>query len=459
MINTRNKANRKIVRVKGFAFFVLFLFPLFSPTESPVVDSLDYIYLHLGLEMDYPLPDSFKKEELKFEGNYKRYTKALYRKKTNDIRFKPIRKGSSILIIKNKKKEIIGRLSIDVQRRAKANLHEIASELKDLLIAIDGIEVKIYNKKIVIDGQVLLPREMDRIKKVIAQYGGLVQNLVTYSPEAQKRIAEHIEKEIGLPEVTIRYAYNRFMLEGCVSSQKEMDKAMSLASLYTQFEVSTVGDGVSRKGFPVVKNELFFPCESEKKVEDEKQKKDEVKKLIQIVVHFVEMEKSFNKGFLFQWSPAIDTGGTQVNAAVTTAPGQPQGITAALTATVSNLFPKLNWAKSFNFARVLHNSSLLVEDGHTGGSVSLSTQVPSSGKEGGTLTTAGVTTNINPQIIGERNNLIRMGVGVNVSSPGSEGTVTRTLSTVVHVQDGASAVIGGLISSTLKRGYNNQPAC
>ena len=449
--------NKKFLQGKGRFLFLIFFGPLICSSSAPVVDDLASIYLYRGLQLDYPLPDSFKKEQLKFEGNYKRYTKAVYRKKTNDIRFTPIRSGNSILIIKNKKKEIMGRLNINVQK--KANLHQIAADLKDLLIAIDGIEVKIYNKKIIIDGQVLLPREMDRINEVISKYGSnLVTHLVTFSPEAQKRTAELIEKEIGFPEVTVRYAHNRFMLEGCVGSDKELRKAMSIASLHTQFETSTVKKGVARKGFPVIKNELSIPCESTKKADSETQKKDEVKKLIQIVVHFVEMEKSFNKGFLFQWSPAIDTGGTQVTASTSTVPGRPKGITAALTATVSNLFPKLNWAKSFNFARVLHNSSLLVEDGHEGGNISIQTQVPSSNKDaGGSFTTANVSTAINPKIIGDRNNLIQMGVGVQVTSPGSEGTVSRNLSTKIHVRDGTSAVIGGLISSTLKRGYNDRP--
>ena len=430
-----------------------------SPSNSAtkVVKDIDYIYMHIGLQVDHPLPEGFKTEKLTFEGNYQRYTSAVYRKATNDIRFVPKRKGSGVMIIKNAKDKIIGRLHIDVQ---KDNLHKIAAELKDLLIAVDGIEVKIYNKKVIIDGQVLLPREMDRINTVIKEYNSpLINSLVTYSPEAQKKIAEIIEKEIGYPEVTVRYAYNRFLLEGCVSSQVEKTRALNIANLYTQFDTSAVGEKAKKRGIPVVINELSYPCESEKKAEEEKQK-SEITKLIQIVVHFVEMKKSFNKGFVFQWTPAIEGGGTQVTGSFGTPPRAASGIAAVLTATVNNFFPKLNWAKSFNFARVLHNSSLLVEDRQEG-TISLETKVPTTTLASGTQisggTTANVLTKVKPKIIGDRDNLIHMTVTIGVSSKSGDAVATRNIQTYVHVRDGSSAVIGGVISSSLSRNYNKDP--
>lgn len=439
------------------AIVICFGFPSASLAVKKVIDDIDYLYMHIGLQVDYDLPEKLKKETLKFEGNYKRYVSAIYRKDSNDIRFTPKRKGSAVMIIKNKKNKILARLNIDVQ---KDNLHKIAAELRDLLIAVDGTEVKIYNKKVIVDGQVLLPREMDRINAVVAQYNpNLVQSLVTYSPEAQRKIAEIVEKEIGYPEVTVRYAYNRFLLEGCVGDDDELKRAMSIAELYIQFEVSNVKKE-SRRAVAIIKNNLTI-CESEKK--EEEKKKEEIKKLIQIVVHFVEMNKSFHKGFLFQWTPSISNQeGTQVTGSLGNRPGGFSGITAVLTATVSNFFPKLNWAKNFQFARVLHNSSILVENG-TAGSIVVSSTTPSTVLEdksqvsGGTV--AGVNTNVTPTIIGDRRNLIQMKIGISVSSPGERGaTNNRTINTVVNVRDGSSAVIGGVISSFLARNYNRNPS-
>ena len=420
-----------------------------SSQNLKVVENIDYLYMHIGLQMDYPLPENFRKEKLKFEGNFKRYTSFNYRKASNDIRFKPLRPGSAVMIIKNQKSKILWRIHIDVQ---KDNLHKIAAEVRDLLLAVDGIEVKIYNKKVVIDGQILLPKEMDRIKAVKAQYGPMVESLVTYSPEAQKKIAEIIEKEIGYPEVTVRYAHNRFLLEGCVSLEAERDRALSIANLYTQFDVSAVGDGGNRRAIAIVKNEIQFPCESEKKEEENKEAKVEIKKLIQIVVHFVEMAKGFDKDFSFQWTPAIGDG-TTVTGSWGNDPSLYRGITAQLSATVGNFFPKLNWAKSFKFARVLHNSSLLIEDGENG-KIKTNTVTPNA--RGGNQVTALVETNVTPKILGDRADLIQMTVGVQVSSNTSAGVNTRNINTIINVRDGSSAAIGGIISSVLSRGYNDR---
>ena len=68
--------------------------------------------------------------------------------------------------------------------------------------------------------------------------------------------------------------------------------------------------------------------------------------------------------------------GTHVTASWGNSPGLRTGLSGTLTATVSNFLPKLNWAKSFNFARVLHNSSLLMEN-KTPGTISTNTTVPS----------------------------------------------------------------------------------
>ena len=451
----RNK--NKTFFLKLLVLAALFVsFPLFSNENSKVIDGVDYIYLHIGLQVDYPLPESFKKEKLKFEGNYERYTSKIFRKAKNDIRFKPKRQGSAVMIIKDQDNKIIRRLHIDIQ---KDNLHKIAAELRDLLVSIDGIEVKIYNKQVFVDGQVLLPREMDRVNEVISKYGSnLVRSLVQFSPEAQKKIAEIVEKEVGYPEVTVRYAYNRFLLEGCVSTELESRRAHDIADLYTQWDISSVGKGAPRRGGPTIKNNITFPCESERKAEEEEEKKEQIKKLIQIVVHFVEMEKNFNKGFLFEWRPAMSEQGTQVTASTGTAPNAPQGITAVLTATVSNFFPKLNWAKGFNFVRVLHNSSLLVEEKQTG-TISIVTALPQLTHHVAEPIQAQVNTAVTPEIIGDRRNLIRMGIQVHVSSPAATppATTTRTINTAIHVRDGSSAVIGGLVSSNLQRGYSNQP--
>ncbi|MCZ0933063.1 MAG: hypothetical protein OXJ52_07925 [Oligoflexia bacterium] len=445
-----------------FILKLILIFSFWAPlTEAKkVIEDMDYIYMHRGLPISYKLPDDFSDQILKLRGNYKSYTKAIHRKDRNDIFFTPTRTGSALMIIKNEKNEILKRISISIQ---KDNLHKIAAELRDLLIAVDGINIKIYNKKVIIDGQVMLPNEMDRINKIVSDYDQrLVRSFVTYSPMAQKKVAELIENEIGYPELIVRYAYNRFLLEGCVNSIDEKIRAINIAELYTQFEVTSVGKGAQRRqGVKLIKDDIKVPCASANKEKKEKDKKNEIEKLIQIVVHFVEMSKSFNKGFLFQWTPAIGDQGTQVNASLGNDPRIPSGVTAVITATVANFFPKLNWAKSFNFARVLHNSSILVENKQTG-SISTTTEVPQQTNSDGVIISGGVSGQVNttviPKIIGPRENMIQLKVQIQVSSPADKGTNTRNINTSINVRDGSSAAIGGLTSSFLVRKYNDDPS-
>ena len=53
----------------------------------------------------------------------------------------------------------------------KTDLQKVAREIQALLQGIEGIQVKILNNKVVVDGQILLPSDMKRIHSVVKQYG------------------------------------------------------------------------------------------------------------------------------------------------------------------------------------------------------------------------------------------------------------------------------------------------
>ena len=442
--------------MKSFLFLLISFSSSLALAKKPI-EKIDFVYLYPALPLSYRLPEDLRDKKLLFTGNYKKNTTAVHRIDRNDILFTPTRIGNSVLVVRDSKRQILTRLILSVK---KDNLHKIAAELRELLVSVDGIEIKIYNNKVIVDGQVLLPIEMDRVRKIVVDYGPLVKSYVSYSPLAQKKIAELLEKEIEYPELQIRYAYNRFLLEGCVNTEAEKNRALTIANLYTQYEVNPVGQGAGgQKGIAPLQHNIKVPCESAKKNKEEKKKEEEVKKLIQIVVHFVDMSKTFEKGFFFQWTPAITGNGTQVTGSIGNSPQIASGITGVLTATISNFLPKLNWAKKFNFARVLHNSSLLMEEGYAG-SISTQTVAPQSTSSEGIISGGGigaqVTVKVTPKIQG-KGNIIQLQTNIDVSAPADVGTATRTIDTKINVRDGASAVVGGLTSSYLTRAYNNNP--
>ena len=456
-LSLKTKLNFKLFSVVILSFN---LPPTLIQAKKPI-ENIDFVYLYVALPLKYKLPENLRNKNLIFTGNYKKYTSAIHRKDRNDILFTPTRSGSSILVIRNNKKQILTRLVLSIQ---KDNLHKIAAELRELLISVDGIEIKIYNDKVIVDGQVLLPREMDRVQKIVIDYVPLVKSYVSYSPLAQQKIAELLQDEIEYPQLHIRYAYNRFLLEGCVNSPEEKKRALSIANLYTQYEVNPIGKGAVQKGLPILQDNIKVPCDNLKDTKEKEKKKESIKKLIQIVVHFVEMNKSFEKSFLFQWTPAIGDGNggqrTQITGSIGNQPNLSRSITGVLTATVSNFFPKLNWAKKFSFARVLHNSSLLMENGVTG-KISTNTTVPNQTNQAGVIlsggTTAQVTINVTPKIVGPEEKMLQINTGISVASPADKGVTNRTIETTINVRDGTSAVIGGLTSSFLVRRYNDNP--
>ncbi len=200
-----------------------------------------------------------------------------------------------------------------------------------------------------------------------------------------------------------------------------------------------------------------------KKRRKKKEKEKERKKLVQISTHYVELKKDHNKGFLFQWTPTISSGNTEISASKGSTAN---ALFATFTATIENLFPKLTWAKGFGFARILHNSNILVEDGKKG-QIHASRNIPVTIHEGTQLVASSVATGldatITPNIRGARKDMVHMDIKFEVSAPagqfgGKPVTTKHTVVTNVYVRSTLSAAIGGLASSFLSKDYNRLPA-
>lgn len=435
------------------------IFSLKAGAADDVDENQDFVTLAIGEQYDHPLPEEYKSLRLKFEGNYTKYTQLFYIKKQNVIRFVPKRKGVGALVIKNlRTNRIIRKLNISVKNTF---LHRVANEISDLLTPVDGIRVRILNNKVIIDGEILLPRDMIRIQTVVKEYGKNVSSLVTFSPDAQNQVARLIEKEIGNPSVTVKAVYNRFILEGTVDTGEEKERAVLIANLYTQYDEAMAGGKLMKKSFKSVTDRIRVREDEEKPQEDKR------KKLIHVTVHYVELKKDYNKGFLFQWTPVIGKDGTRITA---TYGGQGAarsgGLHSVLSAIIQNFLPKLNWAKSFGFARVLHNSSLIMEEG-VKGVISSKVNVPitistPSGVQATTQPRAMINTVVTPNVTGPRKDTVQMAVQFTVSSPvgqsqGNPVIAERTISTSLHVRSGLSAALGGLISASVTRDYNRLP--
>ena len=231
------------------------------------------------------------------------------------------------------------------------------------------------------------------------------------------------------------------------------DRAYFIATLYTRFDAEKTTEQLAKRQIMMIKNNIVV----------RQKPQDKRKKIIQVIVHYVDLNKAYSQGFSFQWAPQI---GDQTS--VSTIGGGPAGfkVVPAITATINNFFPKLNWLKSFNFARVLHNANLTLQDGEEG-VISVNKSVPytSRGSDGQISVQQAqteISTVITPKIVGPTQDTVQMKVTVKVGSIGVTTSAgpsidSRMIQTNIHVRDRLSAVLGGLITSDVAKGYNRLP--
>jgi len=391
----------------------------------------------------------------KFKGDFKKVTKLSIERSTDTLKFNPIRAGYATLQIYDEKDRKIYEFHLDVQRNDHA---KVAQEIRSLLSDIEGITIKIINNRVVVDGQVLLPREMNRIISVVAQYGDKVaSSLVTLSPIAQKKIAQAIYNDINLPEVEVRAINDKFILQGTVDSKAESDRCEAIAQMYVPDIVKTTGE---KEGTIVTLKKTFVLNLLQIKAAPPK----EPGKIIQMVVHFVELNKNFEKSFKFQFTPTLED---KSGISFTQDSRQPSGIVSTITGVVSNLLPKLNWAKQYGHARVLQASSLIALDGQKA-NLDNTTSIPyvtanqTTGQPITNFTEAGMKTTITPTILNPRSDSIRLQIEFSMSSLLGQTDAGPLISksamnTVIVVRSGQSAAIGGLISNSTSTDYNKLP--
>lgn len=370
------------------------------------------------------------------------------------IRFESVGVGKTNFTLRDDKGKKIVEYVIIVQ---KNNLNAVAGQIKELLKEIEGIKVKIVNGRVVIDGEILLPKDMNRIFTVVAQFSDVASSMVTMSPLAQKKIAELIEKDIGNPEIHVRAVNEKFILEGVASSESEKQKSEIIAKTYVPDVI--VDDAESAGKIKKRKVDSVINLLGVKPPADQPPAKT-----IKLIVHYVELQKDYNKSFRFQWMPNLkDDSNLQFSASNSSAAG---GAISTITGTVSDLFPKLNFAKAHGHARVLKSSSLIVEDGNPG-VIKSQTGIPyTTQNQYGQLTTsfanAGIDSTITPRVLNAKSDSINLTITFTLSSligQTDKGPIisTSNIQTRVTVRSSQSAAIGGLVGNDASTAYNRLP--
>lgn len=437
------KTFKSTALAKFFAFALVCLF-----LNNAYAKTVKYIPLYIGIYHDEKLEST----NIDYAGTFRKLVSIDRRGRT--LRINPKKTGVGTLIIKSKSSgKILQEFRLDVRQ---TSLVKIAQEIRTLLADIEGINIKIMNNKVVVDGQILLPRDMGRIHTVVKQYGNQATTLVVLSPVAQNKIAELIERDINNPEVRVRALNEKFILEGVVDSPEDKTRAEILAKAYVPDVV--IDEAVADKKVLERQSDVVINL-----INVRENAPPPPKKIVQLVVHYVELNKNYNKGFRFQWTPDF---GEDSSITFNSGDRAPSSIVTSISGTISRLLPKLNWAKAHGLARVLQSSSIIVEDGSKGTVKSL-TNVPYQTVSGDGQTTTsfaqtGIVSSITPQVMGSRSDSIKLNMQFSVEAlvgmTGDGPTISkREVQSTVIVRSGQSAAVGGLISSEQYTDYNKLP--
>jgi pilus assembly protein CpaC len=416
-----------------------------------------FVYLTIGIDSDEKLQTM--PAVISFKGTFRRLVQASYSKELNSIRFTPKAEGEATFTIHDGSGKLIADYRLIVQ---KSKLDAVLKQMQSLLADIEGIQLKIINNKVVVDGQILLPNDMSRIYSVVSQFGEQAASLVSLSPLAQKKIAEFIFRSIGNPEIEVRAVNNKIILEGWAESDDEKARAEVIAKLHVPplLVDKAVAEGVLRPLKPANDGVVNL-------IKVKAGPLPPPPKTIQIVTHYVELQKDYQRSFRFQFMPNL-TDGSQLR--VSSGDGaNPDNNGTQFTAIIDQLLPKLNWSKQHGHARILESTTLIVQDGKKGTLNSVQ-EVPyqtiSSGTGGGVPTTSfkevGIATSITPAVVEGRSDSINMIIEFQISaitglSQAGPRTTKNVLNTEIIVRSGQSAAIGGLIKSGSTTGYNKFP--
>jgi pilus assembly protein CpaC len=442
----KTRVQVRIIQLIAIAFLAAIVT---APLEAWASKRTVVLTLGLTEEEDVSNMPANLGEDLNYNRNVVKISIAKDLKK---IRFEPVAPGSTNFILRDGAGKAITEFVITVR---KNNLGKVASEIKGLLGDIEGINIKIVNNKVVIDGEILLPRDMSRIYNVVSQFPDVATSIVELSPLAQKKIAELIERDIGNPEIHCRAVNEKFILEGVANSDGEKQKAEIIAKTYVPDVVVDAAEAagiVKKRKVDSVINLLTVKPGPE----------PQPGKTIKLVVHYVELQKDYERAFKFQWTPSLsDDSGVQFS---NNSGGG--GVVSTITGTISDLLPKLNWAKQHGHARVLKSSSIIVQDGNPGIIRSV-TSVPYSvqnqyGQLSTSFTDVGIDTNITPSIINPKSDSISLTIMFslkNLLGSDAKGPLisNNSIQTKVTVRSAQSAAIGGIISNDSNMDYNKLP--
>jgi len=416
------------------ASFLLVSITLDAQEESPMAErsfegSSSTKTKELFLVRDMPQTVSFDYEIGEIAVGNPEFVAVVADRPRRRIVLSPLREGETALLVFDTGGKQRDNIQIFV---TSTDLDQFVKDLRFLFRDIEGLSYRRVGRKVVIEGEVYLKSDLDRIKEVV-QGNEFVVNLVTLSQDTQRILARRIKDEIGIAGVEVATVKDRIVIKGEVATEDESQRAEKIAGIYAD------------KG-SIVNVIAINPKKASAKAG----------RLIQVTAYFVELNKTFLRQFQFKWQPIADvTAGYQWPIGV-------GGRNFNLSGVLTGFLPSLNTAKALGLARVFENPVVTVKSGDqatvsTGGSIFIAV-APASGGNSGTPIELKTTLNVTPTA--DDRDFIDIKASVDVTKLGSSlkretsdapptiQTTNSSVSTTQYLRSGETVAIGGMMRSS-----------
>lgn len=374
-----------------------------------------------------------------------------------ELVFKGLKPGRTSVTLRDTVGDIRINYTVVITATGKSNT---VSELRELIGDVEGLEIGIKGGKVFVGGEIVVPDDIGRVSQVLASYPEVL-TLIELSPQTQRVIARKMSDELArnnLKDVTVRVVNKVYWLEGVVSNPSKKTLAVTIARSYLPPKIQNLSTANSRVQTPVTEDIIDFIAVNEKK------EPQPAPKMVKIQAQFVELTKSYNKVFAFKWAPLMGEDQSQIQFGQTS-DGNLSSTSSAgtLSATISNLFPKLNAAKSAGYARTIQSGMVIVRDGFDqGGKINKTTTIPFALGTGdftkATQAEVGFDLEVKPKVLEqEKVELgIVLSVSVNTASGGATPVTTKnSVNTNLVLKSKESAAIGGIVQNTSATDYDN----
>ena len=285
-----------------------------------------------------------------------------------EIIFKGLKPGKTTVMIRDNLGDVRLKYIVVVTATGKSN---VVAELRELIGDVEGLEIGIKGGKVFVGGEIVVPDEIGRVSQVLANYTDVL-TIIELSPQTQRVIARKMSDELarnGLKDVTVRIVNKVFWLEGVVSSANKKTLAKTIASAYLPPRIATLSS----------KSDRFASAEKDQILDfiavNEAKEPAPIPKIVKVTAQFVELSKNYGKVFAFKWAPLMGQDGSRIQFGQTANGNVTSSSQGTLSATISNLFPKLNSAKTAGYARVIQSGMVITKDG-VAASINRTTSTP-----------------------------------------------------------------------------------